>query len=303
MYIIKSGEFAITKTKGNAEIILAEIGTGSMVGEMAIFDKKPRSANVKATKDAEVIVLPYAALENQLDTLPVWVKAILRTMNENLREANKKIKILENTSADDDRYPPHIVNRLLLILGFVGHKYGTPETDGISVPANRLRNYTIQVFQEATNKMDSMLNALKDMGYFRIEDLGEGKRKIVNLKPDFIFEFVEWYNDWLFKQEKDKVGLTEQETKLLDGIILFAKKIEPDVAGLRKVSLATVQNDSMKELGYLIKQEEIQPLIDKKLVSDKIMEGEDVCVNVKLEDLEKPAKFWKVIWDFKRKLK
>jgi CRP/FNR family transcriptional regulator, cyclic AMP receptor protein len=303
MYIIKSGEFAITKTKGSSEIILAEIGTGSMVGEMAIFDKKPRSANVKATKDAEVIILPYEALNHQLDSLPVWVKAILRTMNENLREANKKIKILENTSAEDDRYPPHVITRLLSIISFVGLKYGTPEGAGLSIPANRLRNYTIQVFQEATNKMDSMLNALKDMGFFQVEDLGEGRRKIVNLNPDFLFEFVDWYNEWLFKQDKDKVVLSEADTKLLDGVLKFAAKVEPDANGLRKISLSTIQNDSMKELGFLIKQEEVQPLIEKKLVSDKIMEAGDVFIGVKLEDLEKPATYWKVIWDFKRKLR
>ena len=58
MYIVKTGGFAITKSKGNTEVVIAEIQPGAMVGEMALFDKKPRSANVKATKDSEVIALP-----------------------------------------------------------------------------------------------------------------------------------------------------------------------------------------------------------------------------------------------------
>ena len=101
MYLIKSGSFAITKTKGASEITLAEIGPGSMVGEMALFDKKPHSANVKALKDSEVVALPYNALEAQLDTLPVWVRAIMKTLNENIRESNKKIKMLESTNAEE----------------------------------------------------------------------------------------------------------------------------------------------------------------------------------------------------------
>src|SRR5690606_19958166 len=145
-----------------------------------IFDKKPRSANVKAIKDSEVIMLPYEALNQQLDSLPVWIKAILRTLNENLREASKKIKILENTTQDEDRYPPHVMNKLLSIINFVGHKYGQMEDDALVIPTNRLRNYTIQIFQEATNKMESMQNALKELGYFKIEDLGEGRKKIMN---------------------------------------------------------------------------------------------------------------------------
>lgn len=202
MYIIKSGEFAITKTKGSSEIVLAEIKTGAMVGEMAIFDKKPRSANVKALKDSEVVALPYEALDKQLDALPVWIKAIMRTMNENLREANKKIKILENPDSGGERFPPYTVNKLLSILNLVGHRFGQKQEDGsLLVPANKLRNYTIQVFQEATNKMEAMQNGLQALGFFIVEDLGEGRKKLVNLQPEMLIDFVEWYNEWLFKQE------------------------------------------------------------------------------------------------------
>jgi CRP/FNR family cyclic AMP-dependent transcriptional regulator len=302
MYIIKSGQFAITKTKGNSEVVLAEISTGAMVGEMAIFDKKPRSANVKAMKDSEVIMLPYDALHQQMENLPVWVKAILRTLNENLREANKKIKILESTTQDEERYPPHVVNKLISIINFVGSRYGQKEGDALVLPTNRLRNYTIQIFQEATNKMDSMQNALKELGYFSIEDLGEGKKKIANLAPDFLFEFVDWYNEWLYKQEKDKVTISENEIRLLNGVLTFARKVEP-VKGLRKVNLNDLQNESMKELGFLIKSDEMAPLIEKKLVSEKIMEDAGVFVNVHLEELEKPCTYWKLIWDIKKHLK
>ena len=302
MYIIKSGQFAITKAKGSSEVVLAEIGTGSMVGEMAIFDKKPRSANVKALKDSEVIVLPYEALNQQMDNLPVWVKAILRTMNDNLREANKKIRLLENTTIDEERYPPHVVNKLLSILSFVGNRYGTVEGEGLSLPTNRLRNYTIQVFQEATNKMETMQLALKELGFMTIEDLGEGRKKVVNLKPDFLFEFVDWYNEWLYKQDKDKIIFTADEIKILNGLLHFARKVEP-VKGFRKVNLNDLQNESMKELGYLIKGDELAPLIEKKLISEKIMEEAGVFVNVVIEDLEKPTLYWKLIWDLKKNLK
>lgn len=303
MYIIKSGTFAITKTKGNSEVTLAELSAGAMVGEMAIFDKKPRSANVKATKDAEVVALPYEALEKQLDALPVWIKAILRTMNDNLREANKKIKILETTDAEQDRFPPHVINKLLSILNMVGHKYGEKTAEGLQIPANRLRNYTIQVFQEATNKMDSVQNALKELGYFLVEDLGEGRKKLVNLNPEFLFDFVDWYNEWLFKQEKDKVTISAEEIKILNGVIFFAKKVEPNGKGVRKLNLPEMQNDSMRDLGFLIKVDDVNPLIEKKLVSEKIMEDSGVFVNVILDEIEKPCLYWKLIWDLKKNLK
>lgn len=304
MYIVKSGQLAITKTKGTSEIVLAEIKAGNLVGEMAIFDKKPRSANVKAVKDSEVIALPYETLNQQLESLPVWVKAILRNLNDNLREANKRIKMLESSNPDEDRYPPHVINKLISIFSFVGNRYGTKEENGsVTVPQNRLRNTTIQIFQEATNKMQSMLSALEELGYVKIEDLGEGKQKILNLKPDFLFDFVDWYNEWLFKPDKDKVSFSAEEIKTFTGIINYAKKIEPNPKGARKVNVNDLQNDSMKELGFLLKVEDLNPLIEKHVVSEKIMEEGGVFVNLILEDIEKMAAYWKIIWDLKRILR
>lgn len=304
MYIIKSGQFAVTKTKGSSEVILAEIKTGAMVGEMAVFDKKPRSANVKATKDSEVIALPYDALDKQLDALPVWIKAIMKTMNENLREANKKIKILENSNADTDRFPPHVVNKLLSLINLVGARFGTKDEQGhIVIPANKLRNFTIQIFQEPTNKMDSMQEALQALGMFKVEDLGEGRKKLTNLNADFLVDFVDWYNEWLFKQEKDKVQLSLEETRILDAMIHFAKKAQPNDKGLREINLNDVQNDSMKDLGFLVRQDDVNPLIEKKFLSEKMMKEGGVFVALHLDEVEKPVSYWKLVWGLKSALR
>ncbi|MEK6775174.1 MAG: cyclic nucleotide-binding domain-containing protein [Bdellovibrionota bacterium] len=303
MYLIKSGSFAITKTKGSSEVTLAEIGPGAMVGEMALFDKKPRSANVKALKDSEVVALPYNALEAQLDTLPVWIRAIMKTLNENIREANKKIKSLESTNNEADRYSPHVVNKLISIINFVGLRYGQKEGNVLLVPQYRLRNTTIQIFQEATNKMQTMLSALEALGFMKVEELGEGKQKISNFQPELLFEFVDWYNDWLFKQEKEKVAVNAEEVKLLEGVLHFAKKGQTDAKGLKKINLNEMQNESMKELGFLIKVEELNGLIEKKFLSEKTTSDNAVFVTLKQEEVEPIAKYWKIIWDLKKLLK
>lgn len=304
MYLVKSGQLGVTKTKGNSEVTLAEIGIGSMVGEMAIFDLKPRSANVKALKDSEVVCLPYDALNKQLDAVPVWIKAILRTLNENLREANKKIKILESADGEQERYSPHTINKLLTIINLVGARFGEKIDGGaILVPANRLRNFTIQIFQEATNKMDAIQNVMQELDLYIVEELGEGKRKLTNKNPDFLVEFVDWHNEWLFKQDKDRITLSPEEVKILTGVIHFAKKSEADAKGFSQANLTDIQNESMKELGFVLKIDDVNSLIEKKLLSDKIMKDAGVYVNVALGDVEKPAAFWKFLHDLKRLLK
>jgi CRP/FNR family transcriptional regulator, cyclic AMP receptor protein len=271
-----------------------------MVGEMAFFDNKPRSASVKAMKDSEVIALPYKALHAQFQNFPEWCKAIMRTVNDHLRNANQRIKQLEkNETSEGDLFPPHTITKLVSILNLVGHKYGkhSEEDKGLNINGALLRNYTIQVFQEATHKMQKLMNVLMEMQLMKVEDIGEGRQKIVIYKPDFLFSFVEWYNEWLFKKETDRVVIREDEIKILKGVLHFAKISPKNEKGLSKVSLTQVQNDSMKDLGYLIKTDEVNSLVEKKIVSEPIMEeGGSVSVTVQTEELEKITPYWEIIY-------
>lgn len=301
MYVIKSGKLAVTKSKQNSEIVLAELGPGSMVGEMAFFDNRARSASVKAVKDAEVIALPFKALHAQFQNFPEWAKAIMRTVNDHLREANARIKALEKTEKDDQgMFPPHTITKLVSILNLIGHKYGKPTEEGLVVPQYTLRNYTIQIFQEATHKMEKLMAALSEIQLMKVENMGEGKQKIVILNPELLFEFVEWYNDWLFKPEKDRVTIKEEELKIMKALLHFGKKLTPDAKGQVKLNLKDMQNESMKELEFLVKVEDVNSLIEKKLISEKIMDDSGLFVNFTLDEMSKMAPKWDLIYQLKK---
>lgn len=90
MYIVRSGHFSIFIKENNVTVEISRVSAGQLIGEMGLFDKKNRSAGVKALDEASVVILPYAQLEKQLDTLPEWVKITMRTLSEKLRETNKK---------------------------------------------------------------------------------------------------------------------------------------------------------------------------------------------------------------------
>ncbi len=301
LYVVKSGKFNVVKTKQSSEIVLAEVGPGALVGEMAFFDNKPRSASVRATKDSEVIILPYKALHAQFATMPEWAKAIMRTVNEHLRAANKRIKEIEKATSDDEElFPPHQTNKLISILNLVGHKYGKPAEDGLVLPGGVLRNYTIQIFQEPTHKMQKLMNALSELKLMKVEDMGEGRQRICIYKAEILFGFVEWYNDWLFKQEKDRIHIKEDDLKLMNAVLHFARKLPKNEKGIVKLNVTDVQNDSMRELGYLVKVEDLLPLVEKKLISDQLMEATGVFSDVPIDELEKITPNWQIVYALKK---
>lgn len=298
MYVIKTGKLGILKAKGNSEISLAELGPGDMVGEMAFFDQKPRSASARAVVDTTVIELPFKALNAQFKTFPEWSKAIMRTVNNHLRNANQKIKALEKSEEESNAvFPPHTVTRLCAILGTVAKIYGEKAQDGSGtlVPPGTLRKYTIQIFQQPTNKMQTLLEVLQGLGHLKVEDLGEGRQRITVFQPDFLIRFVDFYNDFLFKSEDKRTSIEEKEMKTVKALLFYGKKATPNEKGEVKLNLTQMQNDSMRDLGSLFNVDDVNSLSEKKLVGEKFSLEGALAMSFNYTELETQFPYWELI--------
>jgi CRP/FNR family cyclic AMP-dependent transcriptional regulator len=302
MYVIKAGRIAITKAKGSGEIILAEKKAGEMLGEMAFFDDKPRSAGAKAIADTEVILLPFSALHAQFKTFPEWLKAMVRTVNGQLRDANARIKNLEAaTSGEEEMFPPHMVTRLCAIISLVGFKCGEKVETGMTVPYGVLRDYCIQIFQQPTNKLDRIMEVLGALNIMKVEELGEGKKRVTILNHALLSSFVDWYNKYLFTEQGKRVTIEEKELPTLRALLFYGRKVTPDEKGIVKVNLTEMQNSSMRDLNALFSVTEADPLAEKKLVQEKQSEqGGTLSMKFALKDIENILPYWEIIYTLKK---
>ncbi len=302
MYVIKSGRIAITKAKGSGEIILAEKASGEMLGEMAFFDNKPRSAGAKALVDTEVIQLPFTALHAQFKTFPEWLKAMVKTINGQLRDANTRIKNLEAaTSGEEEMFPPHLVTRLCAIISLIGFKCGEKTENGLVVPYSVLREYCIQIFQQPTNKLDKIMEVLQALNIMKVEDLGEGKKRITIINHKLLTDFTDWYNRYLFTEQAKRVTIEEKEMPTLRALAFYGKKQTPDDKGIVKVNLTDMQNNSMKDLNFLFSVNDADSLAEKGLVQEKQSEqGGTLSMKFKLADVENVLPYWEIIYTLKK---
>jgi CRP/FNR family transcriptional regulator, cyclic AMP receptor protein len=302
MYVIKAGRIAITKAKGSGEIILAEKAGGEMLGEMAFFDNKPRSAGAKAIADAEVIALPFTSLHAQFKTFPEWLKAMVKTINGQLRDANTRIKNLESIAADsEEMFPPHMTTRLCAIISLIGFKAGEKTEGGLVVPYHMLREYCIQIFQQPTNKLDKMMEVLQALQIMKVEELGEGKKRITIVNHQLLTGFTDWYNKYLFTEASKRVTVEEKELPTLRALIFYGKKVTPDDKGFTKVSLTDMQNNSMRDLNFLFSVNDGDPLAEKGLVQEKSSEqGGILTMKFKMSDIEAVLPYWEIIYTLKK---
>ena len=95
LYVIISGKVRVTRASSpdRAEEELDIVGTGSVLGEMALLDDLPRSATVTAVEDVTALLLPVWEFRTTLQSHPDIAVRLLAVLSRRLRKA-------ENRSSD-----------------------------------------------------------------------------------------------------------------------------------------------------------------------------------------------------------
>lgn len=91
MYVMQAGRAVVTREDGSGEIVLGELNAGDIFGEMAIFDREPRSATVRASGTARVLTLDKRGFLKRVHEDPSLAYRILRDMSRRLRSLNQEL--------------------------------------------------------------------------------------------------------------------------------------------------------------------------------------------------------------------
>ncbi|WP_238273135.1 EAL domain-containing protein [Methylobacterium cerastii] len=71
-YLIVSGRLEVFLERPDGDLVLAQRGPGEIVGEMAILDKRPRSASVRALEDSALVAITEQQLAHRIaETDPI----------------------------------------------------------------------------------------------------------------------------------------------------------------------------------------------------------------------------------------
>ncbi len=68
-YLIVAGQVEIFRKSGNNERVLATLGRGEIIGEMALIDNQPRVASARALEDSEFSLISENSLHQRLERL------------------------------------------------------------------------------------------------------------------------------------------------------------------------------------------------------------------------------------------
>ena len=98
LHFVVSGDFevGIAYVDGMSMSTVAQINAGTVIGEQSFFDGHPRSANVWAVSEGEVLTLPFEAFERLAADEPALARdltfALARVLSLRLRNTTVRVR-------------------------------------------------------------------------------------------------------------------------------------------------------------------------------------------------------------------
>ncbi len=100
-YIVQAGTVKVIKAGSTGkEVVIAKIGKGGIVGEMAIVEESPRFATVKAEDNVELMVVARDSFEQRIESLDRFTGVLLKTLIDRLKTQSQKTVELAVRHAD-----------------------------------------------------------------------------------------------------------------------------------------------------------------------------------------------------------
>lgn len=122
LYVILSGSVKISTTsQGGKETVLAFMGSGQVLGEIAVLDGGVRTASAVTIAEARVLVLRQGPFLDYLESHPKVSLNIIRVLCERLRKTDEFVEEMTTLQAG-----PRLAKALLRL----AEQYGKPQENG-----------------------------------------------------------------------------------------------------------------------------------------------------------------------------
>ncbi len=94
MYIIQSGAVEVSRIQGEQKVVFALLEQGDFFGEMALIDRRPRSATVTTISRSRLLPLTRDSLMDRMRSDPGVVLHLLRTLSQRIGQSSRLLRTM-----------------------------------------------------------------------------------------------------------------------------------------------------------------------------------------------------------------
>jgi len=171
LFIIEKGQAKVSLYhEDGRELILSVLGEGDVFGELALLDGRPRSANVLAMRDTQLLMLRRHDLLQLITEVPQIGVALLEELATRLRRSDGQVEGLALLS---------VANRVAKTLLLLATDHGVVKPQGILLRDRPTHQHLANMTGTTRETVTRVLKQLEEQGYIAVNG-----REILILKEN-----------------------------------------------------------------------------------------------------------------------
>ncbi len=171
LFILKKGQVKVSiVSEEGREVILSLLGPGSVFGELSLLDGKPRSANVVATEETDLLMLRRADFLQLIYKTPQIATALLAELATRMRKTDRQIEGLALLD---------VTSRISDTLLQLATEQGTETADGVTIESRPTHQELANMSGTTRETVSRVLKRLEGQGY-----INRNGRKITILREE-----------------------------------------------------------------------------------------------------------------------
>ena len=171
LFILKKGKVKVSiVSEGGREVILSLLGPGSVFGELSLLDGKPRSANVVATEETDLLMLRRADFLQLIYKTPQIATALLAELATRMRKTDRQIEGLALLD---------VTSRISDTLLQLATEQGSETPDGVTIESRPTHQELANMSGTTRETVSRVLKRLEGQGY-----INRNGRKITILREE-----------------------------------------------------------------------------------------------------------------------
>ena len=171
LFILKKGQVKVSiVSEEGREVILSLLGPGSVFGELSLLDGKPRSANVVAIEETDLLMLRRADFLQLIYKTPQIATALLAELATRMRKTDRQIEGLALLD---------VTSRISDTLLQLATEQGAETADGVTIESRPTHQELANMSGTTRETVSRVLKRLEGQGY-----INRNGRKITILRGE-----------------------------------------------------------------------------------------------------------------------
>jgi CRP/FNR family transcriptional regulator, cyclic AMP receptor protein len=164
VYVVLRGSVKVhLLTSDGAEVILAVLGPGEVVGEMSLADSLGRSASVTTLEESIFVWIDRTIFRSGIEGSPVLARNLADILSRRMRLANAHLLSLAALDA-----PGRVASQMLSL----SREYGKETTDGVRIPIRLTQSDLAALVGASRVRVNQVLGYLRKRGLISIDSEG-----------------------------------------------------------------------------------------------------------------------------------